>query len=41
MPELAKNQAKANEHPDIGLFVFEIILIFHPHYHLKVVGDIK
>ena len=36
--KLAKNQAKAKQHPEAELLLFEIIRFSHPHYHPKIIG---
>ena len=41
--KLAKNWAKARQHPEAKLLVFELLLTFsllHPRYHPKIIGDI-
>ena len=37
--KLAKNQAKAKQHPETELLLLKIIIgLLHPRYHLKIIG---
>ena len=38
--KLAKNSAKAKQHPEVDFHYLKIIHFFHSRYHLKIIGDI-
>ena len=38
--KLANNQAKARQHPEDELLLFENYSLFYPRYHPKIVEDI-
>ena len=38
--KLANNQAKARQHPEVELLLFENYSLFYPRYHPKIVEDI-
>ena len=37
---MAKNLAKAKQHPEAEHSLFENYSLFHPRYHPKIIGDI-
>ena len=38
--KLANNQAKARQHPEVELLLFENYSLFYPRYYPKIVEDI-
>ena len=38
--EISKKQAKTNQHPEAENWKLKIIRFLHPHYHLKIIGDV-
>ena len=38
--KLAKNQAKAKQHPAAEFLLFENFALCYPRYHSKIIGDI-